>query len=174
MNEALQNLLTRRSCRKYKSEQIKPEELDAILEAGTYAPTGMGRQSPVMVVLQKAEDVAEVEKLNAAVIGNEDAKTFYGAPTVIVVFGDGSVPFGVSDGNLVIGNLLNAANAVGVDSCYIWRAKESFETEKGKALMKKWGIPETYRGVGNVILGYGVPEGKREALPRKDGYVIRV
>jgi nitroreductase len=174
MNEALQNLLTRRSCRAYQAEQIKEEELDAILEAGTYAATGMGKQSPLIVAVQKPEDVEAVQKLNAAVTGNPDAKTFYGAPTVVVVFGDPTVPFGVSDGNLVIGNMLNAANAIGVDSCYIWRAKESFESEGGKALKEKWGIPEKYQGVGNVILGYGLPEGKREAAPRKADYIRKV
>ena len=171
MNEALNNLLTRRSCRAYKEEQIKAEELDAILEAGTYAPTGKGSQSPLIVAVQTPETLAKIEKLNAAVAGNPDAHTFYGAPTVVVVFADSETPLGVSDANLVIGNMLNAAHAVGVDSCYIWRAKESFESEEGKALKAEWGIPEKYQGAGNVILGYGKPEGKREAAPRKEGYV---
>jgi len=174
MNEALNNLLTRRSCRAYKEEQIKTEELDAILEAGTFAPTGRGLQSPLIVAVQNPETVAKIEKLNAAVIGNPDAHTFYGAPTVVVVFADSESKLGVSDANLVIGNMLNAAHAVGVDSCYIWRAKESFESEEGKALKKEWGIPETYQGAGNVILGYGKAEGFREAAPRKEGYVKKV
>lgn len=173
MNEALNNLLTRRSCRAYKEEQIKAEELDAILEAGTYAPTGKGSQSPLIVAVQTPETLAKIEKLNAAVAGNPDAHTFYGAPTVVVVFADSETPLGVSDANLVIGNMLNAAHAVGVDSCYIWRAKESFESEEGKALKAEWGIPEKYQGAGNVILGYGKPEGIREAAPRKEGYVKR-
>lgn len=174
MNEALQNLLTRRACRAYKEEQIKPEELDSILEAGEYAPTGMGRQSPLLVVIQDPEKIKEVEKLNAAVMGNPNGHPFYGAPTLVVVFGDAQSPLGTADANLVIGNLLNGANAVGVDSCYIWRAKESFESEEGKALKKAWNIPETYVGMGNVILGYGKPEGKREAAPRKADYVRKV
>ena len=174
MNEALQNLLTRRSCRKYREEQIKPEELDAILEAGTYAPTGRGMQTPVIVAVQDPDTLREVQRLNARVTGDETAKTFYGAPTVLVVFGIRDNALSTADGNLVIGNLLNAANAVGVDSCYIWRAGESFESEEGKALMQKWGVPENYRGIGNVILGYGVAEGKREAAPRKDGYIIKI
>lgn len=174
MNEALQNLLTRRSCRAYKEEQITPEELDVILEAGQYAPTGMGKQSPIIVAIQDPEKLAEVEKLNGAVMGNPDGHPFYGAPTVVVVFADSSSPLGVSDANLVIGNLLNGANAVGVDSCYIWRAKEAFESEEGKALKKAWNIPEQYVGAGNVILGYGKPEGKKEAAPRKEDYVRRV
>ncbi len=174
MNEALQNLLTRRACRAYKEEQIAPEQLDDILKAGQYAPTGRGAQSPVIVVVQDPEKVREVERLNASVMGNPEGHPFYGAPTVIVVFGDLESPLGVADANLVIGNLLNGANAVGVDSCYIWRARESFDSEEGKALKAAWGIPETYGGIGNVILGYGKPEGKREAAPRKADYVRRV
>ena len=174
MNEALQNLLTRRSCRAYKEEQVKEQDLEAILEAGQYAPTGMNKQTPVIVVLQDPETIARVEKLNAVVAGNPEAHTFYGAPTVLVVFGDSETPLCAADGNLVIGNLLNGANAVGVDSCYIWRAKESFESEEGKALKKAWNIPDSYVGIGNVILGYGKPEGKKEAGPRKEDYVRRV
>ena len=174
MSEALQNLLTRRSCRAYKSEQIKDEELNSILEAGEYAPTGRGTQSPIIVVIQDKEKYAQVERLNGAVMGNADGHPFYGAPTVIVVFGDGDSPLGDADANLVLGNLLNGANAVGVDSCYIWRARETFESEEGKALKKEWNIPDNYVGVGNVILGYGLPEGKKEAAPRKADYVRRV
>ena len=116
MNEALNNLLTRRSCRAYQEAQIKPEELDAILEAGTYAATGMGKQSPLIVAIQDQGILQKVERLNGAVLGNPDAHPFYGAPTVVVVFGHSDSPLELADANLVIGNLLNAANAVGVDS----------------------------------------------------------
>lgn len=174
MNAALENLLTRRSCRAYESTQIKEEELKAILEAGEFAPTGRGTQSPIIVVVQDAVKIRDVEKLNASAMGNPDAHTFYGAPTLIIVFGDSESALGEADANLVIGNLLNAANAVGVDSCYIWRAKEAFSTEEGKLLKKAWDIPDRYIGMGNVILGYGKPEGKREAAPRKADYVRRV
>ena len=174
MNEALQNLLTRRACKGYTGEQIKPEELDAILEAGQYAPTGRGGQSPIIVVAQDPDKVREIERINAGVVGNPEGHTFYGAPTVIVVFGDSESPFGEADANLVMGNLLNAANAIGVDSCYIWRAKESFATEEGKALKKAWNIPDNYIGMGNVILGYGKEGSKKEAIPRKADYVRRV
>ena len=174
MNEAINNLITRRSCRAYTNKPVDPEALDEILKAGTYAPTGMGKQSPLIVVIETPEILAKVEKLNAAVIGNPEAHTFYGAPMAIVVFGDPTLPFGIADGNLVIGNLLNAANAVGVDSCYIWRAKESFESDEGLALKKEWGIPDQYVGIGNVILGYGTPEGRKEAPARKENYIKRV
>ena len=173
MNEALKNLLTRRSCRKFKSEQIKEEELAAILEAGTYAPTGQGKQSPLILVIQKPEDVAAVERLNSGVTGNPNGHPFYGAPTVVVVFSNRDSALSVSDANLVMGNLLNAAHAVGVDSCYIWRAKESFATPEGEELKAKWGIPANYEGAGNIILGYGLPEGIRPAAPRKENYIIR-
>ena len=174
MNEALNNLLTRRSCRAYEDRQVEAEALDAILEAGTYAPTGMGKQSPFIVAIQDRDTLNKVERLNAAPMGNPDAHTFYGAPTVIVVFAENDSLIKIADANLVIGNILNAANAVGVDSCYIWRAREAFESEEGKALKAAWGLPEECVGVGNVILGYGKPEGKRPAPARKENYIRKI
>ena len=171
MNETLEVLKTRRSCRKYLKTQIKREELDQILEAGTYAATGMGRQSPVIVVLQDPDVIAEVSRLNAAVMGG-DGDPFYGAPTVLVVLADRTIPTYRDDGALVMGNLMNAAHAVGVDSCFIYRAREVFDTEEGKALLKKWGVPENFEGIGNCILGYGDKGGIKEAAPRKKDYVI--
>lgn len=114
-NEVLQAIKTRRSVRKYKKEQISEEQLSAILEAGTYAPTGMGAQSPLMVVVQKPEMVAKLSKMNAEVMG-VDSDPFYGAPTVIVVLADSQRPTCVEDGSLVMGNLMLAAHTVGVDS----------------------------------------------------------
>lgn len=174
MNEALENLLTRRSCRSYEERQIQPEELEAILNAGQYAPTAMGTQSPIIAVIQDKETLRTLEKLNATVMGNPNAHPFYGAPTVIVVFGDAQSPFCNADANLILGNLLNAANAVGVDSCYIWRARESFESDEGISLKKALDIPDQYVAIGNVILGYGKPGGKNAAAPRKTDYVRRI
>jgi nitroreductase len=173
VKETLKDLMTRRSCRKYKPEQIKEEELTAILEAGTYAPTGMGAQSPIIVAVQDKETRDLLSKLNAEVMGR-DIDPFYGAPTVVVVLADKSRSTYVADGNMVMANLLNAAHAIGVDSCYIFRARQVFESEQGQALLKKWGIEGDYEGIGNCILGYGLPEGKGEAAPRKEGYIIRV
>lgn len=173
MKETLQDLKARRSCRKYRAEQITKEELDQILEAGTYAPTGMGKQSPVIVAVQDKETRDLLSKLNAKVMGS-DVDPFYGAPTVLVVLADRTVRTHVDDGNMVIGNLLNAAHAIDVDSCYIYRAREVFDTDEGKALLKKWGVEGDYEGIGNVILGYGLPEGKKEAAPRKSSYIVRV
>ena len=173
MKETLEDLKTRRSCRKYKPDQITEEELQAILEAGTYAPTGMGMQSPVIVAVQDKAVRDQLSRINAAIMGT-DSDPFYGAPTVLIVLADRSRRTYVDDGNMVIGNLLNAAHAVGMDSCYIYRARETFQTEEGKELLRHWGIEGDYEGIGNVVLGYGLPGGVKEAAPRKDGYIIRV
>ena len=119
MNETLKVLKERRSIRKYKAEQIKDSELDLILEAGTWAPTGKGQQSPVMVVVQDKETISYMSKLNAQIQGNPKADPFYGAPTVVVVLADGENPNWFADGSLVMGNLMNAAHSIGVGSCWI-------------------------------------------------------
>ena len=173
MNETLKVLKERRSIRKYKAEQIKDSELDLILEAGTWAPTGKGQQSPVMVVVQDKETISYMSKLNAQIQGNPKADPFYGAPTVVVVLADGENPNWFADGSLVMGNLMNAAHSIGVGSCWINRARELFDMPEGKELLKKWGLEETYRGVGNCILGYA--EGPAPApKPRKADYIRRV
>lgn len=172
MNEVLNCLKERRSIRKYKNEQIKDEELNQILEAGTYAATGMGMQSPIMVVVQDAETISALSKMNAAVMGAA-SDSFYGAPTVIIVLADRSRPTYVQDGSLVMGNLMNAAYSVGVDSCWIHRAKEVFNSEEGKALLTKWGIEGDYEGIGHCILGYRDCE-LPQAKPRKENYIYKV
>lgn len=117
------------------------KQLDAILEAGTYAATGMGKQSPVIVVVQKPELIAKLSKMNAAVMGTT-SDPFYGAPTVLIVLADPERGTYVEDGSLVMGNLMLAAHAVGVDSCWIHRAKEEFASPEGKALLKEWDFPK--------------------------------
>ena len=173
MNETLKVLKERRSVRKYKAEQIKDEELNAILEAGTWAPSAKGLQTSVMVVVQDPETIAYLSRMNAEIQGNPGTDPFYGAPTVVVVLGDGEQLNWLQDGSLVMGNLMNAAAALGLGSCWINRAMEFFDRPEGKELLKKWGLPETYRGVGNCILGY--VEGDLPApKPRKDGWIHRV
>ena len=173
MNDTLKTLRERRSVRSYRPEQIKPEELDAILEAGAWAPSGMGRQSAVMVVVQDRETISYLSKLNAEIMGTPGSDPFYGAPTAVVVLADPAAATWLQDGSLVMGNLMNAAWSLGVASCWINRAMETFDRPEGKELLKKWGLPETLRGVGNCILGYAagdIPAPK----PRKDGYIVRV
>lgn len=167
----VENVLTeRRSVRSYKAEQIKESELQTVLEAGLYAPSGRNRQCTVMVATQNPEEIALMSRLNAGVMGT-DSDPFYGAPTVIVVFADKEVYTHVEDGSLVMGNLLNAAYAEGLGACWIHRARDVFEMPEGKELMKKWGVPENYEGIGNCILGYA-EGGFPEASPRREGRVI--
>lgn len=172
MNEVIKCLKERRSVRSYDDRPVPDDVLKEILDAGEYAASGMGRQATVMVAVRNKDLISDLSMMNAAVMGT-NTDPFYGAGTVIIVFADSTVHTYIEDGSLVMGNLMNAAHALGVDSCWIHRAKEVFETEEGKALMKKWGIDEKYKGIGNCILGYSdkpVPEAK----PRKEGRVIYV
>ncbi len=166
-----ETILTRRSVRKYQPQQVSNAHLDAVLEAGLYAPTAKNNQKPLMVAVRDKETRDKLSKMNAAVMG-VDMDPFYGAPCVIVVLADPEFPTWIDDGSLVLGNLLNAAHALGLGSCWINRARECFDTPEGKELLKAWGIPETYRGVGNCILGY--PDETPEAKPRLDGRIIKV
>ncbi len=174
-NEAFEVLLNRRAIRKYKAEQIKPEELDAVLEAGTYAPTGMGKQSPLIVAVQDSEKVAALKKLNAKILGT-DSDPYYGAPTIILVFATDIVTdyeLTTLDAASVCTNLLNAAYAAGLGSCWIHRGKPMFESEEGKALLKDWGLPENLRGVCTIALGYADCE-HPAPRPRREGYVVKL
>lgn len=170
MNETVKTLISRRSCKSYiKGKRVPDEILDEIMLCGTYAPTGKGMQSPLIVLVNDDETVEKLSKLNASILG-ADIDPFYGAPTVIVVFSDSNYFTHLEDGSLVLGNMLNAAHALGVGACWIHRAREMFKTEEGKELMKKWGIPENYVGIGNCIVGY--PTGEwRPSKPRKPDYI---
>ncbi len=173
-NEVLTAIASRRSCRAYKPEQITAEELDAVTTAGTWAATGMGKQSPVMVAVQNRDDLAELSRLNAAIMGTKN-DPFYSAPTAVLVLGEKANPNGVQDASLVLGNLMLAASSIGLGSCWINRAKETFELPEGKALLAKWGLdPEKYVGVGYCILGYPAPNGTHTPAPRKADYVLHV
>ena len=175
MNESIKNMIERRSVRGYKPDMIPKEDLDLILEAGTYAATGMGMQSPVIVAVTDKATRDQLSKMNADVMGT-DTDPFYGAPVVLVVLADKNRPTHIYDGSLVMGNLMNAAASLGIGSCWIHRAKEMFETAEGQALLKKWGVPnaENLRGVGNCILGYAAEGGKKAPAPRKENYVVLV
>ncbi len=171
MNKAIENIMTRRSVRKYKPEQITREELDTVLKAGIAAPTAKNLQSPIIVAVQNKEEIAYLSKLNAAV-WKTDIDPFYGAPTVLIVLADANNINAVPDGALVMGNMLNAAHAIGLGACWINRAREVFASDEGKALLKKWGIEGEYIGIGNCILGY--PDEEPTMKPRKDNYVYYV
>ena len=169
--EAMKNLLERRSIRKYRETQVPDKLLDQILEAGLYAPTGMNRQNVIMVAVRDQETRNQMMRINAAVMGSQN-DPFYGAPCVIVVLGDPEVYPVVENGSLVLGNLMNAAHALGLGSCWIHRAKQTFETEEGKALLRKWGLKENLVGIGNCILGY--PDEDPAPRPRLEGRIVRI
>ena len=171
MSTNLDFILERRSIRKYSEKQISPEELELVLKAGVCAPSGKNGQSAIIVAVQNKDDIAYMSRLNGEIMGTS-SDPFYGAPTVLVVLAEADSKFAVQDGSLVMGNLMNAAYAIGLGSCWINRAKELFDMPEGKALLKKWGIEGEYIGVGNCILGYA--EESPAIKPRKEGYVYRV
>ena len=172
MANTLTTLKTRRSCRAYKPEHVEEDKLNAIIEAGTYAATGMGKQSPIILVVKDPDIRATLTKLNAAAMGM-DIDPFDGAPELLVVLANKTIPTYVYDGSLVMGNMMNAAAGLGVASCWIHRAKEEFESEEGKAILKKLGIEGDYEGIGNLVLGYAAKPAVN-AAPRKADYVYRV
>ena len=171
MNTTMNDLLTRRSVRSYTDEVPPMEVIEEICKAGTYAPTGMNKQAPIIIAVTNREVRDKMSKLNAAVFGM-DNDPFYGAPVVLVVLADTTAAFTwKEDGSLMMGNLLNACHAKGLGSCWIHRAKEVFETEEGKAILRDLGIDDTkYVGIGNCILGYTTGD-YPEARPRKENYV---
>lgn len=171
-NETLDTIRSRRSCRSYLPTQITEEELSAVLEAGTYAASAMGRQSARILVVQDPADRALLTRMNAAVMGT-DSDPMYGAPTILVVLADANARNAVQDGSLVMGNLMLAAASLGLGSCWINRAREMFDTPEGKALLRRWGVEGDWIGVGNCILGYPAADSK-PAAPRKPDYILRV
>ena len=168
MNHTIDDIMNRRSIRKYKPEQISREELDTVLQAGICAPTGMNRQSPILIAVQNKAVRDRLSRMNAAVMGT-DSDPFYGAPTVVVVLAAANSPHAVQDGSLVMGNLMNAAKAIGLGSCWINRAREMFDSEEGKQLLAQWGVEGDYIGVANCILGY--PDEEPAMKPRKTDYI---
>lgn len=172
MSEVINNMKTRRSIRKYKPDMIPDDVLNRIIEVGTYAATGMGKQSPIIIAVTNKEIRDKFSKMNAEIMG-VDSDPFYGAPVVLIVLADKARPTYVYDGSLVMGNLMLAAHAEGIGSCWIHRAKEEFESAEGKAFLKSLGIEGEYEGIGHCVLGYTDGE-EPKAMPRKENYVYCV
>ena len=173
MNEVIKNMVSRRSIRKYKNDMIPKEIIEEIVTAGEYAPTGMNSQSPIILAITNKKIRDKLSKLNAKILGNENIDPFYGAPVILVVLADKTKFTSIYDGSLVMGNLMNAANSLGVASCWIHRAKEEFESEEGKELLKSFGIEGEYEGIGHCILGYADCENP-SPLPRKNNYTYYI
>ena len=165
----LEIIRTRRSCRSYKSEQITDGQLNAVLEAGTYAPTSRGLQSPFIVAIQNKELKVRLAKMNAEVMG-VTFNPYYDAPTYVLVFVPADAPNGIQDASLVLENMMLAAHAQGLGSCWIHREYEMFATDEGKELMSQWGLPEGLVGIGALALGYPAAE-PAQAKSRIEGYI---
>lgn len=168
-NETLEVLKSRRAIRAYQETMPEKELIDKVLEAGTYAPTGMGRQSPIILAVTDKEMRDRLSRINAGIMGAE-SDPFYGAPVVLVVLADKSSPTYLYDGSLVMGNLMNAAHALGLSSCWIHRAKETFQSEEGRAILEELGIEGDYEGIGNCIIGYS-SQPAPAPRPRKADYI---
>ena len=153
MNQTIKTLTERRSVRKFTDKPISKEDIELILKAGVYAPTGRNTRDTLFLVVTQKELISKLSKMNAAVMGSEN-DPFYGAPAVIVVFADRNRTTTVEDGSCAMANLMNAAFSLGIDSCWIHRAREVFESEEGREIARSLGIPDEYIGIGNCILGY--------------------
>lgn len=171
MNETLFNLTERRSVKSFRPDPVSDEALDQILAAGLNAPTGKNVQHVIMVAVREKETRDQLSRMNAGILGS-DADPFYGAPCVVVVLADPERNTWVEDGALVMGNMLNAAYALGIGGCWIHRAREMFACDEGKALLRKWGLPEHLEGIGNCILGFA--QGETMVKPRMPGRIIKV
>ena len=155
--DILNVLKGRRSVKKYKDILPDDESINKIIEAGLYAACGRGTQGVKFLVVKNKELVKELSCLNAQVMGI-DKDPFYNAPMVIVVFANSKNLTYIEDGSLALGNMMNEAFSLGIDSCWIHRAKEMFESERGRAIARSYGIEDEYVGIGNCILGYGEGE----------------
>ena len=169
-NIVLDALKRRRSIRRYKPEQITDEELRAVLEAGTWAPTGMGYQDPWIVAVQNPALLDRISRMNRAILGS-DSDPFYGAPTYVLVFASDPAQWAnsVCDGSLVLGNMMIAAHAIGLGSCWINREREMVSTREGKELMREVGLPDGLIGIGALALGYPASF-PPTVKPRKENY----
>ena len=171
--DAIQNMLTRRSVKKYKSDAVPQELIEKIVEAGTFAPTGRNAQAPIILAITNRQVRDELSKINAEIMGApEGTDPFYNAPVVLVVLADKARNTRVYDGSLVMGNMMLATHALGLGGCWIHRAKETFERDEGKALLKSLGIEGEYEGIGNCVIGY--PDHVPETKPRKENWVYYV
>ncbi|GAA6428358.1 nitroreductase [Dielma fastidiosa] len=170
MNETVKNLISRKSCKSYQDKHVSKELLDEIVAAGLNAPSGMNKQTPRFVVVSDDQVVKQLSDMNAAVAGMP-FDPFYGAKDVIIVLAKKEATY-LYDGSLAMGNLMNAAWSMGIGSRWIHRAKEVFESDEGKKLLKAWGIEDEVEGIGFCILGYAKEE--KEKTEIQDGRVFHI
>lgn len=181
MNKTIEDIISRRSVKKYLDKPVPMELVEEVVKAGTYAPSGMNKQSPIIIAVTNKAMRDRLSNLNLQLVIDRNLSTssghndpFYGAPVVLVVLARKDVGTRIYDGSLVMENMMIAANSLGLGSCWIHRAKESFETEEGRAILRELGITDEYEGIGNCILGYTAPDALKPQKPRKDDYVVWV
>ncbi len=169
MSNLQQELRSRRSCRNFKPVMPAREDIDQIIGVGLYAPTGMGKQSTriIAVTNKKLRDLIADE--NARIGGwKEGFDPFYGAPVILIVIADASVPTAVYDGSAALAQMMTSAQDLGLSTCWIHRAKEEFEEEFGKKILKELGLEGEYIGIGHLALGYAAEPPKAPAERLKD------
>ena len=181
MNETIKNIITRRSVKKYQDKAVPTELVEEIVKAGTFAPSGMNKQAAIIIAVTNKEMRDRLSRINLDIVMGRGMKTssghsdpFYGAPVVLVVLAKKEIGTRVYDGSLVMENMMIAANSLGLGSCWIHRAKETFETEEGKQILHDLGITEEYEGIGNCIVGYAAEDALKPQAARKDDYVVWV
>lgn len=170
MNDMIKLMMKRRSCRNFKSDMLPDDVIQQICEAGTYAPTGMNRQSPIIIAVKDKALRDKLSVMNAGFMGKTDFDPFYNAPVILIVLADKNVPTYLYDGSLVMQNLMLAAESLDIGSIWIHRAKEEFASEEGKAILKELGIEGDYEGIGHCAIGYMASE-PNPAPPRKENYI---
>lgn len=181
MNQTITDIINRRSVKKYIDKEVPMELIEQIVKAGTYAPSGMNKQSARIIAVTNKEMRDRLSRINLEIVIGRNLTTtsghndpFYGAPVVLVVLAKKEIGTRVYDGSLVMENLMIAAQSLGLGSCWIHRAKETFETEEGKQILAELGIDEEYEGIGNCILGYAAPDALKPQAERKEDFVVWV
>lgn len=179
MNQTIKDIISRRSVKKYKPDAVPQELVAEVCKAGTYAPTGMNRQSPIIIAVTNRELRDRISAMNLDIIMKRSMTTssghsdpFYGAPVVLVVLARKDANTRVYDGSLVMANMMIAAHSLGLGSCWIHRAKEEFESEEGKQILRDLGVSDEYEGIGHCILGYPADDALKPQVARKDDYIV--
>ncbi|WP_143319812.1 nitroreductase [Clostridium sp. HBUAS56010] len=182
MNEVIQNILTRRSVRTYQEKQISGEDLNAILEAAKFAPSGMGKQCWHFTAIQNKEVIdklvltvkealkkSEIEQLKK-MADNPAFNPFYNAPTIVLTAYDRNAQTGMEDCAAALQNMFLAAHSLNIGSCWIQILAITCNDPEVRSLLTELGIPKDYDLCGTAALGYNSKEAPK-AAPRKEGIV---
>lgn len=195
MNEVMKAIMHRRSYRRFEERQIEESALRQILQAGLYAPSAGGRQGVIFAVCQDKEvneRLGRIKRANShprmatetSFVSHEQpsiaddpklTNAFYDATTVITMFAPKNFLFSVDDCAVAAENMMLAAAALGIGSCYIGQGWTAFSDPYGQEILRQWKIPIDHYAVMQLLLGYP-REGDKHPTPkpRKDGRIIRI